>query len=154
MSQVLGVVELNQKLARLATQVGGAGTGRALFEGGLVIERGVKKRIKSQGLIDTGNYRGSVEANKISDSEVSVSSGVVYAATHEFGDRRQVTARQRRFFWAMFADTGDDMWRAMALTDELNYPARPHWRPTLKQDRGDVQKAIAKALRKEIGRAI
>ena len=154
MSEVLGVVELNAQLARLSRQVGGPGTGRALFEGGLVIERGVKERIKQQGLIDTGNYRASVEAVKISDSEVDVTSGVVYAATHEFGDSRPVTPKQRRFFWAMFADTGDPMWRAMAMTDKLNYPARPHWRPTLRQDTGKAKDAIAAAFKKEIANAI
>lgn len=154
MSEVIGVVRLNKQLARLAKRVGGPGTGRALFEGALVIERGVKRRIKEQGLIDTGNYRGSVEAVKVSNSEANVTSGVVYAAVHEFGHKQQVTARQRRFFWAMHIETGEDMWLAMALSNELNYPARPHWRPTIREDKGKVEDAIAAALRKEIAAAI
>lgn len=58
-------------------------------------------------------------------------SEVPYAATHEYGDTRQVTGKQRGFFWAKHVQTGDDKWKAMALSETLTYPERPFLEPAL-----------------------
>jgi phage gpG-like protein len=62
---------------------------------------------------------------------------VPYAAIHENGGTitQQRTPRQKAFFWAMFAKTGDTMWKAMALSKKtsatLRIPARPFFAPAV-----------------------
>lgn len=75
---------------------------------------------------------------------------VVYAATHEYGDRRTVTARQRRFFWARHAETGKDRWKAMALSDTLTYPKRPYLEPALGDKLSDVQSVATDEILKAL----
>ena len=78
--------------------------------------------------------------------QLTKGSRVEYAATHEFGDVRTVTARQRAFFWYKFDDTGDERWRAFALSDELTYPARPYLRPGLRDAGPMIERRAVKEL--------
>lgn len=54
-----------------------------------------------------------------------------YANTHEYGDTRPITIKMRRFFWAMYYKTGEEMWRGLALTKktELTWEPRPFMAP-------------------------
>lgn len=50
--------------------------------------------------------------------------GIPYAAIHENGGKINVpaqtpTQKQRSYFWAQFKNTGDSMWKAMALKDKI-----------------------------------
>lgn len=56
---------------------------------------------------------------------------VRYAPIHEDGGTIQITPKMRKFFWAMFAKTGDEGWKWMALTKKtvITIPARPYMAP-------------------------
>ncbi|MBA7515229.1 hypothetical protein ES705_07268 [subsurface metagenome] len=130
----------------------------ALMQGGFVFEREIKKNIKSQGLIDSGNMRDSVQArpDPVDRPAVEVGPTVVYAAIHEFGGvtHPRVTARMRGFAWHMFYETGEPMWRGLALTKKtfltVSIPARPYMRPALDDKGKAAAEAVAVALRKII----
>jgi len=77
---------------------------------------------------------------------------VEYAATHEYGDRRAVTARQEAFFWHRHIETGDDKWKWMALSDTLTYPERPFLRPALKDQIENIRQVAENEMLKELAR--
>lgn len=77
-------------------------------------------------------------------------SRVDWAATHEFGDRRAVTTRQRAFFWARHHETNDDLWKKMALSDELRYPERPYLEPALEDALDQVVEIAAEEALDEL----
>lgn len=62
-------------------------------------------------------------------------SKVPYAYIHEFGGEilQRVSEAQRGFFWHLFMETGQEMYRAMALSRELRIriQARPYLGPAL-----------------------
>jgi len=72
-------------------------------------------------------------------AKLTYGSEVPYAATHEYGDRRSVTSKQRRFFWAKYSETDKDKWKAMALSETLDYPKRPYLEPALDDTMDDVK---------------
>jgi HK97 gp10 family phage protein len=134
---------------------------KALMKGGDVFERGAKSRIRKRGLIDTGNLRASTTAEpdpRARHARVLVGPKTVYAAIHEFGGTVQpsVTPRMRGWAWAMYRETGEGVYRGIALTRKkklnINIPARPYMRPTFDQDKKAAIKAIRKALTKMIDR--
>lgn len=71
-------------------------------------------------------------------ARLTYGSEVPYAATHEYGDRRAVTPRQRGFFWAKYSETDKDKWKAMALSETLEYPKRPYLEPALDDKMDEV----------------
>lgn len=88
----------------------------------------------------TGKLRGSGVATSGPDfAQVAAGKGFVYAAIHQFGGEThpRVTVKSRAFFWAKFFETGNVMWKAMALKYkvgdrmEIRIPARPYlvWIP-------------------------
>lgn len=58
---------------------------------------------------------------------------VPYAAIHEYGGTitLQITTSMRRFFWAMYFDTGKEKWKFMALSPKKTFVIRIHPRPYL-----------------------
>ncbi len=74
---------------------------------------------------------------------------VPYAAIHEYGGttRLPITAQMRRFFWAQWYETGDDKWKAMALSKKaafsINMPPRPYLSPAVDAELPDVQTRAA-----------
>ena len=52
---------------------------------------------------------------------VSVDSNIKYAALHNFGGTIPITPKMRRYFWAMFKQTGDSYFKAMALTKKTEF---------------------------------
>jgi len=70
-------------------------------------------------------------------------SKVPYAATHEFGDERPVTNRQRAYFLYRHGETNADFskWLAMAYpkSGKLKYPARPFLNPALETNREEIR---------------
>lgn len=95
--------------------------------------------------------RGRQEGiSDITDSVLTYGTRVPYAATHEYGDEREVTDAMRAFFWAKHADTEEDRWKAMALSNTLTYPERAYLRPALK----DATPTIAKIAAQELTKAL
>lgn len=60
--------------------------------------------------------------------EVTIGEGLPYSFLHQFGGTYPVTETQRKFFWAKYAETGQERWKYMALAKQLTWPARRHAR--------------------------
>ena len=58
---------------------------------------------------------------------VGVDSNIKYAKIHNKGGKLEITPKMRRYFWAMFKETGDAYFKGMALTKKTHFdiPARP-----------------------------
>jgi len=76
---------------------------------------------RSQGiLIGSGAMRASLRST-YTEGEARITVGndqVNYANIHNNGEivTFKISARSRKYFWAMYYRTGDEMWKAMALT--------------------------------------
>ena len=85
---------------------------------------------RSKGLIST------IEVRPQGKSSVVVSANSPYAAIHQFGGTLkptiQISIKIRKFFWARFYETGQENWKALALTKKnelkpvIRIPARPY----------------------------
>jgi len=62
---------------------------------------------------------------------IKFGSNLPYSRIHQLGGKikTKITPKSRKFFWAMFYKTGNDMFKGMALTKKeyfiINIPARP-----------------------------
>ena len=123
-----------------------------------VLPREVEKFVKTDIKSSTGGFEGG---KKESIREVSVSGGriqaaigttVPYAAAHELGSKHsvQITDKSRRFFWAMWFNTGDEMWMRMALTKKnafnVTIPARPFLGPAARDSVSDIDAMLKVAV--------
>jgi len=120
---------------------GGTNAGRNTQAGPGSLRRATGRLARS--LIGARQDRGSEEG--IFDltptregARLTFGSEVPYAAVHEYGGRQEVTVKQRRFFWAKAIETEKDKWKAMALSDTLEFPERPYLRPALEATIGDI----------------
>jgi len=92
---------------------------------------------------DRGSEEGIFDLSPTNSGvRLTFGSEVPYAAIHEYGGTQQVTGKQRRFFWAKAAETDADKWRAMALSETLNYPERPYLRPALDRVLDDIVEIV------------
>ncbi len=150
--EVKGLDKLQSQLDKLATQSDEV-VGPALMAGGEVLRDGVKAQIGARGLIDTGALLASVASERQGPRTVIVREGPLpYVFAQEFGLPNQpITARQRGFFWAKFAETGDGMWRALALSSTYTIPAKPHFRPGVKKSESKAVQAIADEAARTLG---
>jgi phage gpG-like protein len=67
---------------------------------------------------------------------VCISANSTYSAIHQFGGTLKptipITPRMRKFFWAKFYETGQENWKALALTKKkelkpvFEIPGRPY----------------------------
>jgi len=130
--QVIGLKDLNRNLKAIAGIVGGAELADSLAKGAQEIVWETQLNIMRQGLYDTMALYDSVHTKKINQYRVDVVVGTAYSSVHEFGLENQIiTDKQRRFFWAKYAATNDDMWKALALSVTYTIPARPYFRPAI-----------------------
>lgn len=85
---------------------------------------------RSKGLMST------IEVRPQGRSSIVVSANSPYAAIHQFGGTLKpsipITKKTRKFFWAKFYESGQDKWKALALTKKkelrptIKIPARPY----------------------------
>jgi len=75
-------------------------------------------------LMQTGALRKSVRA-RISGDTVIFSSDTPYAAIHNYGGKVQITAKMKKFFWAMYLKTKADHWKGLALKKEGSFITIP-----------------------------
>jgi len=144
--QVIGLKDLNRNLKAIAGIVGGAELADSLAKGAQEIVWEAQLNIMRQGLYDTMALYDAVHTKKINQYRVDIVVGVSYAAAMEYGQTQIVTDRQRRFFWAKFAETGDNMWKAMALSMKLVTPARPYFRPAIDTHKRYAILTVAQSL--------
>ena len=137
--KVTGMKELDRVTQALARQISPqAGIADALEDGAWVIALEARDNAARQGLVKSGELIDSIKPRKINQYRVDVIVGVAYGAAHEFGVTVTITPKQRRFFWAMYKQTGADLWKALALSTTYTIPARPYLRPAI-----DTRKKVA-----------
>lgn len=142
-ASVVGAKELEAQFGEILHAFKPPQIAQILLRGAEELVGVVQDHILQQGLVDSGEMYDSVKAVKINQWTAGVEVSVPYAAVHEFGLQHQVaTAKQIRFFWAMFGDTGDSMWRALALKGWYTIPARPYFRPAVDEGKHAALEAI------------
>lgn len=129
-----GVYELEQNINTLLSQLNQGDFKKALYEGGLVVERHAKENIRSQRLIDTGNLRASIRA-WMYGKECWIGTGVIYAAIHEFGGTIFPKKAGGKLMWT-------DKSGAFHQADHVTIPARPYLRPALFENLAEIVDAI------------
>lgn len=115
----------------------------------------IRHRLKSR----SGKLRDSIrmiepkpKAGNITGGLMAGRSNVPYARIHELGGftHPRITAKSRRFFWHKFYETGDPMWKAMALTRKRRFtvpmPKREYLRPALHKSWPQVRKQVGVAI--------
>lgn len=85
---------------------------------------------RSKGLMST------IEVRPQGKSSIVISANSPYAAIHQFGGILKptipISLKMRKFFWAKFYETGQENWKALALTKKkelkpvIQIPARPY----------------------------
>lgn len=142
MARLRGVEGFTAYLARLSAIIE-ADAAEMLTEGaGEVLDEA--QAIVFRNLYDSGELHDSGDIEEVGPRRVELFFATPYTAAHEFGLPDQaITPRQRAFFWAQYADTGEDMWKALALSDTYTIPARPYLRPAFDTRWDDAVDRIA-----------
>lgn len=144
---VIGRSEMEENTKEILRRFSHPETARIMLPGAEAIAMQVRKNIVKQGLVDTGELLGSVRAYMVNQFASGVIVDKVYAAVHEYGLQNWViTPKQRSFFWAMWYQEGDSLWKALALSETYTIPARPYFRPAIDEAKGEARKAIVKEI--------
>lgn len=149
-ANVIGFKDLSQSLKDVLHTLSPPETAELMAIGGEVIAEGVRDNIRRQGLVESGHLLETVSVYKINQFASGVRVSAVYAAVHEFGYTGVITARQRAFFWAMWYETKEDMWKALALSRTYTIPQRSYFRPAVDEQRGRAIRAIAGEARERV----
>lgn len=131
---VLGLKDLTDNLKRIAKVVGGAALADSLATGAQEIVWQAQQNVMAQGLYDTMALHGSIRVVKVNQYTVKLVAGnkdLLYACVHEYGGTFTITEKQRKFFWAKWYESGNEMWKALALSTTYTIPARPYLRPAI-----------------------
>ncbi|OQX65417.1 MAG: hypothetical protein B5M51_00805 [Anaerolinea sp. 4484_236] len=118
-----------------------------------IIIPGVRKNIREL-FHTTGDFPKGVGTKKINQYQVDLVVNRVYAAIQEYGGTIRVTERARGFFWYKFASTGDEMWKALALSKTFTIPSRPYVRPALMKEQMPAMEYTAQKLADLIRRTV
>jgi len=150
------VQELDRTFQRIADRVAGAGLRAASRAGAETILEQAKANIRDTFVNQSGRLEnsGRIELEGARSRQVAnILFDVIYAAVHEYGLQDQpITDRQRAFFWAMWAEEGDEMWKALALSETYTIPARPYLRPAIDSKQREALREMARVLAEEIKR--
>jgi len=149
--RVLGVKELTGYFLALAREAPGKITAEMVRQGAEVILEAAKANVRANFENQTGALENSGKVVLVNQYSADIVFDIVYSAVHEYGLENQViTERQRRFFWAMYSETGEDMWKALALSRTYTIPARPYLRPAIDSHKGKAAHEMAGVLRHEM----
>lgn len=102
----------------------------------------------------SGDFPSRIQTKKINQFRLDIVVNAVYGAIHEYGGTFTITGKQRIFFWAMWYKTGDEMWKALALSTTYTIPARPYLRPALDRNRNYAMAVAASCLAFKMKKAV
>lgn len=102
----------------------------------------------------TGDFPSRIQTRKINQYRVDIEVKAVYAAVHEYGGTFTITDKQRRFFWYKWIATGEEMWKALALSVTYTIPARPYLRPAIDRNRNYAMAVAANCLAYKMEKAV
>lgn len=102
----------------------------------------------------SGRMRRSNRITRQNPGSVTVANEAPYAGIHNTGGiiTVSVTDRSRRFFWAMYYQTGDERWKGMALTDKKQFNIRIPKRQFI-GDSPELRKRIKKLVELQLKKA-
>lgn len=82
-----------------------------------------RKILRKRGTLKNAIRKIKAERNKV---VVGVGTDVKYAALQNYGGQITITPKMRRYFWAMYKQTGQEYYKGLALTKKkhLDIPAR------------------------------
>lgn len=66
-------------------------------------------------LIDSGTLRASIRVLQRRTNSIKVGSTLIYSDMHNRGGKFRPTARQKAYFWAMYKQTNNPIYKASAL---------------------------------------
>ena len=147
--QVRGVEQFTAQMKRVAQIIPQGDLAEALEAGGWIIANEAKDNVLRQDLVKSGALYESIKPVPIGKTAVDIMVGVPHGAVHEFGLPKggkgvhSATAKQIRFFWAMWLQTGESMWKALALKKGYTIPPRPYLTPAVKDKKDEAVKQIA-----------
>lgn len=104
---------------------------RGLVDDKFIEQKGWDSTIRGGSILsDTGGLSGSVTVNVVK----SVNGFTIelqekfYGAFHEYGANITVTPKSKKFFWYKYKETGNEVWKNMALTKKKYFvlPIRSH----------------------------
>lgn len=114
-----------------------------------------RHNVWAQTLVETLELHDSILPKKINQFRVDIEVGAIHGAVHEFGlENQPITERQRRFFWAKWAQERDPMWKALALSATYTIPARPYLRPAVDTKKRAAARITASSLGGKIAQAV
>ena len=149
--KALGFSDFEKNMRALAKEISPqGGIADSLDLGAQVIREAASDNAVRQGLIDSGELIDSIVTVKINQFRVDIRVGVPYGAIHEFGATVTITPKQRRFFWAMWMNTQDEMWLALALSTTYTIKAKPYVRPAVDEFKKIAAVETARAFNKQI----
>ena len=113
-----------------------------------------KKTVNKKGgktLTKTRRLRQGIHMKSATSKRVviSVDKNIPYAEIHNEGGKIPVTPKMRRYFWAMFKQTGNSYYKGLALTKKTNFeiPERQYIGNTLAME-PILDKRVIKELKK------
>lgn len=133
--------DFESDLTRIAEGVKPPRVTEMVKKGADIILDQTQRNILERELYDSGDLYDSARLEIMDQFTVAVAVGddkVRYARVHEYGGTFTITDKQRRFFWARFADTGESMWRALALSKTYTIPPRPYLRPAVDEKKKEA----------------
>lgn len=144
--EVVGYKDLNENLKRISRVLKGKELADSLDKGAQEIVGQAKRNVMRQLLYDEGDLWSAIKTRKINQWRVDVIVDVDHGAVHEFGYTGTITPRQRRFFWAKWAETGDPMWKALALSVTYTIPMRAYLRPAIDEQKRQAVLTVGYSL--------
>ena len=152
--KVVGLKDLNQNLAKIVRKVVDpqSGISDSLEKGLWRVVNEARSNVW-EAFNTSGDFPKRIRPQKINQYRVDVVVNAVYAAVHEYGGTFTVTERQRGFFWAKWYQSGDPMWKALALSATYTIPPRPYLRPAIDSKQREAIEVAARDLFVKIQRA-
>lgn len=135
---VLGTEDLKGDLRRIAEGVKPPHVTEMVKKGADVILDQTQRNILERELYDKGDLYDNTKLVVDGPFTVAIEVGVPYGRVHEYGGTFTITPKQRRFFWAKWAETGDSMWKALALSETYTIPPRPYLRPAVDEKKDEA----------------
>ena len=104
------------------------------------VEKGMRKKVRQTQAGFEGGKKESIRKVMATGSKIEgiIGSKVPYAAIHEYGGKTTPTTsyKARSYFWWAYFETGDEKWKAMALSRKSRFSRdikeRPYLRPAVK----------------------
>ena len=129
--EVLGTEDLKGDLQRIAEGVKPPHVTEMVKKGADIILDQTQRNILERELYDTGDLYDNTKMVVEGPFTVAIVVDVPYGRVHEYGGTFVITPKQRRFFWAKWSETGNTMWKALALSETYTIPPRPYLRPAV-----------------------